>query len=62
MKAGGEIETIEERLTFLDNEMTKEEIYTSVSKCMEISREQDSLKERLNMLYESWEDLASHMS
>lgn len=61
-KTEEEIETIEERLTFLDNEMTKEEIYTSVSKCMEISREQDSLKERLNMLYESWEDLASHMS
>lgn len=61
-KTEEEIETIEERLAFLDNEMTKEEIYTSVSKCMEISREQDSLKERLNMLYESWEDLASHMS
>lgn len=61
-KTEEEIETIEERLAFLDNEMTKEEIYTSVSKCMEISREHDSLKERLNMLYESWEDLASHMS
>lgn len=56
-KTEAEIEALEERLNFLDSEMTKEEIYTSVSKCMEISKEQTSLKERLNVLYESWERL-----
>lgn len=61
-KTEEEIETIEKRLNFLDNEMTKEEIYTSAAKCMEISKEQTTLKERLNILYESWETLASHTS
>lgn len=61
-KTEEEIEIIEKRLNFLDNEMTKEEIYTSASKCMEINKEQTSLKERLNILYENWETLASHTS
>lgn len=61
-KTEEEIEIIEKRLNFLDNEMTKEEIYTSASKCMEINKEQTSLKERLNILYDVWETLASHTS
>lgn len=59
-KTEEEIAAIEERLSFLDSEMAKEEIFTSASKCLEISREQTSLKERLDLLYESWEALASN--
>lgn len=58
-KTEEEISSIENRLAFLDEEMTKEEIFTSASKCMEINKEQTTLKERLDILYEKWEELAS---
>lgn len=57
-KIENEISEIEDRITFLDNEMTKEEIFTSVSKCMEIHKEQTTLKEKLDRLYERWEELS----
>ena len=58
-KTEEEIAKIEERLDFLDNEMLKEEIFTSALKCMEINKEQTTLRERLDLLYESWEALAA---
>lgn len=52
-----EIGSIEDRINFLNEEMTKEEVCTSVSKCMEIHKEETALYERLSILYDKWEEL-----
>ena len=56
-KTESEIASLEERNAFLEEEMTKEEIYTSVSKCMEIHKEQTEINNRLEELYALWESL-----
>lgn len=52
-----EIASIEEKIALLDEELTKEEVYSSSLKCMEVHKEQETLKEKLDSLYEKWDSL-----
>ncbi len=56
-KTEEKIAETEKKLALLDEEMTKEEVYTSVSRCMEIHKEQEELKAYLEDLYDKWETL-----
>ena len=58
-KTEDEIADIEEKIALLDIELTKEEIYSSSVKCMEVHKEQQALKEKLDKLYERWDELMS---
>ncbi len=53
-----EIETIENKLSGLDEELAKPEIATNSVKLQEITKEQTTLNERLEALYEEWETLS----
>lgn len=57
-KTEEEISSIEEKITSIDEQMASPEICTDVGKCMELQKEKDSLSERLEVLYEKWEELA----
>lgn len=52
------IEELEALISSLDEEMTKPDIATNVSKLTEISNEQEKAKEELEALYEQWEVLS----
>lgn len=52
-----QIGEIEETLSALDEELTKEEVYKNPSKCVEINTKQKELQELLANLYEKWEEL-----
>jgi len=54
-KVEEEISLVEEKIAQLDDELTKEEVYSNSAKCMEIHKEQESLKKHLSELYEKWE-------
>ncbi len=51
------IEEIEERTAVLDDLLTQEDVYTNVSKLMEINHEKAALDEELLELMEKWEEL-----
>ena len=53
-----EINSIEERINEIDEEMATEAVCTDVQKCMELQKEKDTVSERLEELYEKWEELA----
>ena len=57
-KTEEEISSIEERITSIDEQMASPEVCTDVGKCMELQKEKDTLSERLEVLYEKWEELA----
>ena len=38
--------------------MSKEEIFTDMAKCLELSNEKASVVEKLDMLYEKWAELS----
>ena len=57
-KCEEKIASIEERLSEIDAEMSDPAIGTQVLKLQDLSREQISLKEQLEKLYEEWETLA----
>ncbi len=57
-KCEEKIASIEERLSEIDAEMSNPEIGTQVLKLQDLSREQISLNEQLEKLYEEWEKLA----
>lgn len=57
-KTEEEISSIEDKITSIDEQMVSPEICTDVGKCMELQKEKDSLSERLEVLYEKWEELA----
>lgn len=57
-KIEDEIHQIEARHKEIDNLLTLEEIYTNVSKLLEINNEKTSLEQRLESLMEQWEALA----
>ena len=46
-KTEDEIADIEEKIALLDIELTKEEIYSSSVKCMEVHKEHQALKEKI---------------
>ena len=54
-KAETDIEQLETKIEVLDTEMSKPEIATNVGKLAELSRERETLAEKLNALYEQWE-------
>ena len=49
---------LEERSSEIDTLMEKDEIFTDVSKCMELSQEKADILEELDKLYEIWEELS----
>ena len=57
-KVEEEINSIEERINEIDEEMATEEVCTDVQKCMELQKEKDTISQRLEELYEKWEELA----
>lgn len=57
-KTEDEIHKLETRDGEIDELLGKEEIYTDVSKLMELNKEKEELTKRLEVLYELWEELA----
>ncbi|MDO4321625.1 MAG: ABC-F family ATP-binding cassette domain-containing protein [Lachnospiraceae bacterium] len=52
------ITALEERSSEIDDLMSREEIFTDVAKCMELSKEKADLLEELDVLYEKWTELS----
>lgn len=52
------IASLESRNAEIDELLSKEEIYTDVSKLMELNKEKTSIEEELEQLFETWETLA----
>lgn len=52
-----EISTTEDRISFLQDQLTLKEIYSDYKKLSEVNFELDSLKQTLSELYEIWEEL-----
>ncbi len=52
------IAELEQRCTEIDEEMTKEEIYTNSVKCQELASEKAEHEKELEELYETWAELA----
>lgn len=57
-KTEDRIAALEERSSEIDALMTREEIFTDVAKCMELSKEKAAVTEELDGLYEVWEKLS----
>ncbi len=57
-KTEDRITALEERSNEIDELMTHEEIFTDVSRCIELTKEKAALTEELEILYELWEDLS----
>lgn len=57
-KTEDEIARLEERNMQIDEEMTKEEVYSNSVKCQELSEERAGNEARLEELYAVWEELA----
>lgn len=53
------LEAIEERVAELDELLTQEDVYTNVSRLMEINTEKEALDEEQLELMELWEELES---
>ncbi len=60
-KTEEEISSLEEQDSALDDQLMKPEIASDVGKLMEIHKEKEALKERLEQLYEIWETLAQEI-
>ena len=56
-KTEDKITKLEERSSEIDMLMTKEEVFTDVAKCTELSKEKTALVEEIDQLYELWEQL-----
>lgn len=57
-KTEAQIASLEERDAALDEKLTQPDIATDVGKLMEIHKEKEDIKQRLEQLYEEWEALA----
>lgn len=57
-KTEDKIHELETRDGEIDELLSQEEIYTDVSRLMELNKEKDSIQEELEVLYEKWEELA----
>lgn len=57
-KTEDRIAVLEARSAEIDTLMTREEIFTDVAKCMELSKEKAAVTEELDELYEVWESLS----
>ncbi len=58
-KVETEIADIETKISALDEKLASEEIYSNSVKCMEVHKEQQALKDKLDKLYEKWDELMS---
>lgn len=54
----GQITSLEERNTAIDELMTQEDIYSSSVRCQELASEKSKNEKELEGLYEKWEELA----
>ena len=57
-KTEEEILRLETRDGEIDQLLSQEEIYTDVSRLMELNQEKESIQSSLEELYEKWEELA----
>lgn len=57
-KTEDQIASLEKRSAEIDTLMSKEEIFTDMAKCLELSNEKASVVEKLDMLYEKWAELS----
>ena len=57
-KTEDKIHELETRDGEIDELLSQEEIYTDVSRLMELNKEKESIQEELEVLYEKWEELA----
>ncbi|WP_333651376.1 ribosomal protection-like ABC-F family protein [Lacrimispora sp.] len=57
-KTEDEIHILESRSVEIDEILGKEEVFTDVSKLMELSKEKGDIEQKLEKLYELWEELA----
>ncbi len=57
-KTEDQIASLEKRSAEIDSLMSKEEIFTDMAKCLELSNEKASVVEKLDMLYEKWAELS----
>ena len=60
-KTEEEIAKLEERNTVIDEELTKEEVYSNSIECQKLSTERAENEEKLEVLYERWEELAEEV-
>ena len=60
-KTEEEIAKLEERNTVIDEELTKEEIYSNSIECQKLSIERAENEATLETLYERWEELAEEV-
>lgn len=57
-KTESQIEQLEAKDQEIDEELTKEEVFTDVAKCMALNKEKLDIANQLETLYELWETLA----
>jgi len=57
-KTEAEIFELETRDAEIDELLTKEDIYTNVAECLKLHKEKESIANKLELLYEKWEELA----
>ncbi len=57
-KVEDKIHELETRDGEIDELLSKEEVYTDVSRLMELNKEKEAIQEELETLYEKWEELA----
>ncbi|MBT9779372.1 ATP-binding cassette domain-containing protein [Clostridium sp. MCC353] len=57
-KVEDQIHSLETRDGEIDQLLTEEEVYSDVSKLLELNNEKESIKEKLEELYDMWEELA----
>ncbi len=60
-KLENEIETLEEKIAFLQNEMTKEEVYSNPQKMKEVQTNFKNSKETLNAALTEWTELSEQL-
>ncbi|MFQ9941817.1 MAG: ABC transporter C-terminal domain-containing protein, partial [Blautia hansenii] len=52
------IEELEQRDSEIDEEIANPEVATNVAECVRLSKEKAEIAEKLEKLYEKWEELA----
>ena len=57
-KTEDEIHRLETRDSDIDGLLTQEEVFTDVSRLLELNKEKEEIQTRLEELYEIWETLA----
>ena len=53
------ISELEERSAAIDDEMTREEVFTDMKKCLQLTKEQQAIQKEIEDLFTRWEVLES---